>query len=289
MLLGGLWLVLSPSALNAADTVELLNCRLGLDEQAEIPAQEAGVLDNILVEEGQLVSKDALLANIDNRLPLLQQEVAGYKRDVANRQAKDDIDRRFAEASAKVADAEYEQALEANRIVSGAVPRAEVRRRLLELRKMELSIEKADKDLDVAVLQAKVAEGELKAAKEMIDRRRLIAPFDGAVVVELRKHVGEWVQSGEPVMRLVRMDRLRVDGALNAKDYHPAEIKGRPAEIVVVLLNGRQESFVGTIEYVKPLVEGGLFQVRAKIQNRRQGDGWVVYPGMTAKMTIQLK
>ena len=116
----------------------------------------------------------------------------------------------------------------------------------------------------------------------MIKRRRLVAPFDAAVVVELKKHVGEWVQQGEPVMRLVRMDRLRVNGGLDAKDFHPAEIKGRPVQVVVTLPNNREERFSGTIVYVKPMVEGKMFQVRAEIQNRPLNKGWVVYPGMNA-------
>jgi multidrug efflux pump subunit AcrA (membrane-fusion protein) len=289
LLLGGFSLVVSPSPLNAADLVTLPSCQLALDDQAEIPAQEAGVLDKILVREGQQVSKDELLAQIDDVIPKLQRDVAGYKLDVARKQADDKVDRTFAEASLAVANAEYQQAIEANEKVKGAVPQAEVRRRLLECRKMELSIEKADKDLAVAALQAQVAGGELNAAGAMIERRRLVSPFDAAVVVELTRHVGEWVQQGEPVMRLVRMDRLRVNGSLDAKDYHPAEIKGRPVQVVVTLPNRREERFSGTITYVKPLVEGGMFQVRAEIQNRRQNDGWVVYPGMTATMTIDLK
>ena len=90
-----------------------------------------------------------------------------------------------------------------------------------------LSIEKAKKDLDVAGLQKQVSEAELEAAEANLERRRLIAPLD-AVVVELTRHEGEWVQAGDPVMRLVRVDLLRVEGFLNAKNYRPSEIQGRP-------------------------------------------------------------
>ena len=91
-------------------------------------------------------------------------------------------------------------------------------------------------------------------------------------------------------MRLVRMDRLRVEGVLNAKEYRPSEIQG-PAG------RGRRdarprsdsETFPGKIVYVKPVVEGGEFQVRAEVQNRKQNGVWVLSPGMNAEMTIQLK
>lgn len=290
LLLSGVWLAFSPSFVQAADTVTLPNCLLALDEEAQIPAQEAGVLQKILVKEGQQVSEKDLLAQIDDTIPRLQELVAGYKLDVARRQADDDIDRRFAEASAKVAWAEVQQAKEANETMKSTVPAADVRRRVLEHEKMVLSIEKARKDLAVNALQAKVAEGELSAARANMERRRLVAPFDDAVVVELTRHAGEWVQAGEPVMRLVRMDRLRVEGFLNAKDFRAFEIQDRPVTVVVTLARGERESFPGKIVYVKPLIEqGGEFLVRAEVQNRKENGVWVLNPGLNATMTIQLK
>jgi multidrug efflux pump subunit AcrA (membrane-fusion protein) len=288
-LLSGLWLVFAPSFVQAADTVTLPNCLLALDEEAQIPAQEAGVLQKILVREGQRVSEKELLAQIDDTIPRLQELVAGYKLDVARKQATDDIDRRFAEASAKVAWAEVQQAKESNQKVEHVVPAAEVRRRVLEHEKMVLSIEKAEKDLAVNALQAKVAQGELDAAKANMERRQLVAPLD-AVVVELTSHVGEWVQVGQPVMRLVRMDRLRVEGFLNAKNFRPFEIQDRPVTVVVTLAHGQRETFPGKIVYVKPLIEaGGEFMVRAEVQNREENGAWVLSPGLNAEMTIQLK
>ena len=116
------------------------------------------------------------------------------------------------------------------------MPQSEVLRRLLDWHKMELSIEKAKKDQIVARLEAKMAEAELRTAEANIERRQIVAPswFDreghplDAVVVELNQHVGQWVQIGEPVMRLVRMGRLRVNGVLDAKQYRPSEIQGSP-------------------------------------------------------------
>lgn len=279
----------SPSALPAADTVTLPNCLLSLDEEAEVPAQEAGVLVKVPAHEGQQVVKGELLAQIDDALPQMQYDVAGYKLKVAEKEANDDISIRYAVAAAKVAEAEYQQAVEANRKVAGTVPQTEVRRLLLKHREMVLSIEKAQKELAIAALQVKVSEAELKAADANLQRYRIAAPLD-AVVVELARHEGEWVQPGDPVMRLVRVDRLRVEGFLNARDHRASEIQGRPVTVVVTLARGHKETFPGKIVYVKPLVEaGGEFLVRAEVENRRQGDAWVLSPGLSAVMTIQLK
>lgn len=289
--LTGLLLAFSPSLLNAADATTItLPCEVNPDQEAEIPAQEAGVLQKIFVREGDQVAEGSVLAQIDDVIPQLQQEVAGYKLDVARKQAEDDVDIRFASASANVAEQEYLQAKDANATVKNSVSLAETRRRALEWEKMKLSIEKARKDQAVAALQARVAEGDVKASSANIERRKLIAPMD-AVVVELKKHKGEWVQAGEPVMRLLRMDVLRVDGFLPTTDYQyrASDIQGRPVRVVVTLTSGEREIFLGKIVYVKPVVASAKQQIRAEIQNQKQNGAWVLTPGLNAVMTIELK
>jgi len=273
----------------AAESVTLSNCLLALDEEAQVPAQEAGMLTKILVREGQQVATGELLAQSDDAIPKMQHAVAQFKLKVAEREAQDDVNIRYASAAADVAKADYLQAEEANKKVPGTVPQAEVRQRLLKWREMELSIEKAQKDMAVAALQAKVADAEVQAAAVNLARRRLTAPLD-AVVVELTKHEGEWAQAGDPVMRVVRIDRLRVEGFLNAKDYRLAELQNRPVSVAVKLARGQTETFPGKIVYVKPMVEaGGEFLVRAEVQNRKQNGAWVLSPGLNAEMTIELK
>jgi hypothetical protein len=108
--------------------------------------------------------------------------------------------------------------------------------------------------------------------------------------VELTKHVGEWVQGGDPLMKLVRFDKLRVQGSVNAKDYLPSELLGRPANISVATAHGKKETFTGRIGLASPIVTAaGDYQVRAEIENRQENGVWVFRPGLQAKMTIQLK
>jgi multidrug efflux pump subunit AcrA (membrane-fusion protein) len=289
VLLSVTFISILPVAVEASDTVKVANCLLALDAEATVPAQEPGVLTKIPVHEGQQVAVGDLLAQIDDAIPRMQREVADYKLEVAKKQAADDVDIRFATAAADVAEAEYHLAVEANKKVPGTVPQARVRELLLEHRKMSLSIEKAQKDRAVAALQANVAEAELRAADVNLKHRRITAPLD-AVVVELSKHEGEWAQSGDPIMRLVRIDRLRVEGFLNAKNFRLSEIRGCPVSVTVELARGKKETFPGRIVYVKPLVEaGGEFLVRAEVENRKENEVWLLSPGMSAEMTIQLK
>ncbi len=198
------FLATSPPARAAGAVAEPTECVLSLDLEAQVPAQEAGVLKDVPVRDGDAVSKGELLAQIDDAVPQLKQNVATFKLEVAKKQALDDVDKRYAKAGADVAQVKLDKSIEANRENPRTVSIVEVNEQRLERDKFVLAIEKAQKDLDVAGFQMQVSDAELRATEEDIKRRKIIAPFD-AVVSELSRHVGEWVQQGETVMRLVRV------------------------------------------------------------------------------------
>ena len=68
-------------------------------------------------------------------------------------------------------------------------------------------------------------------AKVSIGRRRDPAPADQVSHHGRsgRSHfrAGEWVEPGNPCVRIVRLDRLRIEGFLNVKDFSPSEV-GQP-------------------------------------------------------------
>jgi multidrug efflux pump subunit AcrA (membrane-fusion protein) len=295
VLLSGAWLGLafwtssSVSAESAAETVRLPDCVISCEDEVLVPAQEAGALKELPVKDGQHVKKGDLLAQIDDMIPQAQVEVAKAKLQAAQAEATSDIALRYATAAAATAKADYEQNREANDRYAGTIPQARLRELLLKAREMELTIEKAEKDHVVATHQAQVAVAELRAAEANRDHRRVSSPLEGEVV-ELSRHAGEWVQAGDPLMRVVRLDKLRVEGSVSAKDYLPSELQDRPVTVTVELAHGKKETFPGKVVLAKPVVAtGGEYQIRAEVENRKDNGAWVLRPGLLAEMTIQLK
>jgi multidrug efflux pump subunit AcrA (membrane-fusion protein) len=273
----------------AADIV-LQRCLLSVDQEAQVPAQEGGELLKLNVREGQQVQAGDLLAQIDDAQPKAQYDTAVGKLKVAEKQATDDVSVKYARAGAQVAALELEKNQQANAKTPGTVPEIEIERLRFKKVEMVLSIEKALKEMAVAALQVEVAKAEMRTAAVSVKHRQVIAPLNG-VVVELSRHEGEWVQPGETVMRLVRVDRLRVEGFLNAKEYDQAEICDRPVTVTVRLPHGQVVTVPGKVTYVRPLVEtGDQFLIRAEVQNRVSPNGaWVLTPGLMAEMKIELK
>jgi len=276
----------APATVPAAQ-VTLPHCLVSLIEEVQVPAEEAGVLSGLAVKEGQQVKTEELLAKIDDVQAKMQVRVAGLKLAVAGEKAANDVSIRYSTAAAAVAAAEYQLNVEANQKVPGTVPKTEIRKLLLTWQRAALEIEQAEMTMRIDGLQAKVSEAEVEASQEILDRHSIKSPLDG-VVVELYHHAGEWVKPGDPVMHVVRVDRLRVEGFLNASEVAPGEVDGQPVGVRVELARGRVEQFAGRIVFVSPLVQaGGEYQVWAEVENRQEGEHWLLRPGLNAQMTIQ--
>lgn len=264
------------------------HCMVSLIDNVDVPAQEPGQLIAVEAKEGLEIEAGTHLATIDDRQPQVQKRLAQVEYKRALRTVENDVDVRYAKAALEVADVEYLQSIEANRKVTGAVPEIEVRRLWLTRRRAGLQIEQAEFQTELADLDVHARQAEVDAAELGIERRQIQAPV-GGVVVEVYRRRGEWVNPGDPVLRIVRMDRLRIEGFVNSKNYNPNEISGRPVTVEVQLARGQTEMFQGKIVFVSPLVEaGGDYRVWAEVENRPRDNVWVMRPGLQAKMIVHL-
>jgi|694.fasta_scaffold15751_1 multidrug efflux pump subunit AcrA (membrane-fusion protein) len=266
----------------------LERCLVSLIEEAKVPAREGGVLVELRVREGDVVEKGVLIAKIDDSQPQMERRKAQAEHEQAVAKAQSDVDVRYSIAAELVAEAEHKKALESHAKVPGSVTEVERDRLMLSEKKGELQIEQAQLERRLAALAAQSKEVEVLAAENAIDRRLIKSPLDG-VVVQLFPHEGEWMQPGDPLARVVRADKLRVEGYVDAARLNPEEVSGRLVTVEVTLACGRRESFKGKIVFTSPLVEsGGDYRVFAEVENRQDPGSqlWLLRPGQTATMTI---
>ena len=267
------------------------HCVVALAEQADLPPQEAGVIKEIAVKEGDKVDVNQLLLQLDDSKAQQEQKVAEAKHAAAMAKFKAaDINVEYAIAAKAVADQEFRVNQKANTDVPGSVPQVRLSELSLKCEETKLAIEKAKSDKEIADEEAKVAAAEVEAAKLMVQRHKIVSPIAGEVV-ELRAHKGEAVQPAQAVIRVVNLDRLWVEGNVPAGRFARSELAGRPVTIDVVITRGEKISLPGEVIFVKPLTDPGeSYMVRAKVENRKENNGsWQLYPGMQADMNIQLK
>ena len=163
-----------------------------------------------------------------------QRDVAVAEEKVSREKADDDVNVRYAEAARKVAEAEYELNKRANEVHPGTVPVVKMQELWLKVRQAELQIEKASHEQTIAKFETEGYKAKVELADEQLRRHHINAPIKGEVV-EIMFREGEWVEPGNPVLRIVRLDRLRIEGFLNIKDFSPSEVGKRRIHIAVPL------------------------------------------------------
>ena len=278
-----------PAGVDSLGQPILPYCRVSVINKADVAGREAGVLIQLDVREGQQVKKGEELGRIDDIKAAALKKVKEKELEAALEQATNDVNERFAVKSRDVAVKEYQLLDRANKNTPGAIAPIEVDKARLNAQKADLQIEQAKFERKVAKLTSDVKSAEVEAAEADIQLRRITSPLDG-VVVHITKQLGEWVAPGDPVVHVVRMDRLRIEGYVNAAKFNPSEVDGRDVTVDAEMARGQKLRFAGKIVHVSPLVQpGGDYLVWAEVENKQEKGNWMLRPGVTATMTIQLK
>lgn len=268
-------------AKTVSGAIEVEAVVLRLLEEAEVPAQEGGVVTSVAVREGQRVKQGDLLAQIDDQVAKLAADAAKAKYDIAREKATNDVRIRYAQKALEVSEAELRRSTESIERFAKSVSQSQLDVEQLTVQKNRLEAEQAAHEQAIATLEMKAQENDLTASRAEITRRRIVAPFNGVIVqVYLRK--GEWAEPGQKALRIVNTDRLKAEGFIRAEDA-TANVAGKSVALLIEP-GGKREAFTGKIVFVSPEVDPITGQVRiwAEIDNR---DGRL-RPGQQPRMIV---
>lgn len=262
--------------------IEIESVVLRLFAEAEVPAQEGGLLKKVLVREGDRVETGRVLAQIDDEVARLAVEAAERQYEIARAEATNDVRRRYAQKALEVSEAELRRSTESIERVAKSVSESQLDVERLTVQKNRLEAEQAQHETTIATLEMNAKKNELEAARAQVERRKIVAPFDG-IVVQVYAREGEWVEPGQKALRIVNVDRLKAEGFVAAVDATP-NLVGVPVQLTLSSTETSAASFAGTIEFVSPEVDPITGQVRvwAEIDNR---DGRL-RPGLPARMRV---
>jgi beta-lactamase regulating signal transducer with metallopeptidase domain/biotin carboxyl carrier protein len=262
--------------------IRLDSCVVTLIDDVAIPARAEGPVVELAIREGDRVKRGQILARIDDRRARLKlEEAKGFLEEAQGK----DLDVRYAQTSADATSADHKQALEINEGAPGTFPEAEIRRLAMESDLARIRVEQAKR----AMVGIRAQEVQLALAESELSDYRTQAPLDG-IVVKVFPHVGEWVKSGDPICRIVRMDRLRVESRLDVSRYSPDEVHGSDVIIEVKSVRGKVERMPGKVTFVSPLGQDGSgSRVVAEVSNRSRDGRYLLRPGGGWKVTMVVK
>ena len=260
-------------------SVELISeaAQADLIKDVLVPAREPGILRQLLVKEGDWVTANQPIAELDRELNELDVQAAKLKQKISELKATDDVDKRYSIKSKEVAAATLARSQSAVENFRNSISKTELEQLRLEVERATLSIEKSEFERKLAVAETDLYASEADAAKIKLGYRSIQSPIEG-MVVEVISQEGEWVTSGQTLIRVVQLDRMRIKALLPSNKIDQSFI-GRRAVFEPEIAGGK---FEGTIYFVSPEILPGTGKVQFWFdvdnpdrQLRRREDGTV--------------
>ena len=157
---------------------------------AQLATQESGVVQSIMVDAGDSVTKGQVLLTLDDSLAVIELAQA--------------------QAQASSARIKYQEDLRLYNEIVGLAKKEVVAKTLLAERKSNVANSKA---------MLNQSQANVKRQQAIVQRHKLIAPFDGTIAAR-SVDLGEWVSPQTRVLQLVSSQSLRVFVDIPQEHFH---------------------------------------------------------------------
>jgi biotin carboxyl carrier protein len=179
-------------------------CRIKLIKKVVLASERPGTIGFVTPQEGDIVSKDALIISLRSEIPEAALGSAKVK-------AENDVDLEFAKSQRDVSQAEYDLTFKAKKRRSTAVGELELITAELKLIRSTLQIKQAEKQTEIDEYTRQEAEANLKSFQ-------VKAPWKGVVTKLHKKFRGEAVSQGEPILEMANTDYVHIEAEVPLKD-----------------------------------------------------------------------
>ncbi len=254
-------------------------------EEVAVPAVQEGPILSIQVKEGQVVQVGQALIQLDDQRARLKQQQSEFEQRIAALKAGNRSGVLAAETEVRVTTSSLQRALESRKRFPDTPSQAEVDEIELRVAQGKQHLEQATQEFQLAELAKELSAKNLELATFEVERHQIKSPIQGAVTEIIAKK-GEWVRPGEPLVRVTRIDRLKVEGFLKREAVSPS-LLDRSVTIAVEGVEGEKGRHVGKIVFISPVVEPNdrTQRIVAEVDNA-QG---LLGPGLRAKMIIHAR
>ncbi len=240
-----------------------------------------------------------------------------FKKQIADRKAENDVSVQASKKAELVAENELRRATEARRQFVDSVSQSEIdnlrlsyERTVLETKQAEfervidglqaeaeaeaanshqlgvdrytLELAQAKVEQRVQELQAQLQMHQLKLAELASSMQVIKSPIDG-VVVERYRNLGDWVKAGEPVIRVIRLDRLRAEGFITADQLDHVAV-GQEVKLTIERSEKNTVQREGVVKFISRELEPVSGEIRFWVEF--DNASLDVLPGMRLSLSV---
>ena len=287
---GGFVFAKAATAQSQHGGIEVEDCVVQFADEVDVPALESGRVVELHVKKNQSVNADAPVLRLSDQTLLIRRKAAQLRLESARKEAQSTIEMDFAKAALEEADAELDLNLRIEQEKSGAVTRERVRQLRLGAKRAQLEVDRANKRIDQALLAVELQYAEISVLDDQLRRLHAESPLTG-IVLEVNASKGEWVEKGQSVATIARIDRLHVHAFISGKQISAIDCVGLPVSVHWVdATMGVERKLQGKVVSVDPQrLPGSRFRIHAEIINRtesRDERHWQLNPGADVRMKV---
>ena len=266
----------------AQSPVPVSRGQITIIQEVQVPALETGVVSIINVRPGQRVESGELLGSLDDTEARLALKRGDLEAAIAKQQAGSSIHIEVAEKAFQVSLADLRRGEEAVARYPRALSVTEMDRLKFSADQAKLKIAQAREVQQTARLQLELKQNESDIARRNVERHQFVSPLAG-VVADVNLEESEWVESGTPVFRVLRLDRLRCEGFISVTQAAMVSV-GQAVRITVKVTEKKSIQVEGELAYISHEIDKFKKDVRvaAEFDNVRLA----VRQGMPAEMEI---
>ncbi len=199
------------------------------EEYADICARVDGVIDGLMVDEGSMVAKGAMLfqsdkVNLQNKVEIAKQNKRVSETQLAK--IKIDLDIVKLQCDKSITDFDRAKKLVESKVISDdSYEQAELR-----FKKAKADILSAESSLEHANVLVNQAASNLRIAEKELEDSIITSPI-GGVVVRTFKKPGEYAKKGETVLRIENPEKLKISILLSSNCYPRIKVKETKAAV----------------------------------------------------------
>ena len=293
------------------------------DELARLDDRKLKLEENLARTRLEIANESArsgLAAELAEKKLAQEEQLAKehqFKKRIADRKAEKDVSVQASKKAELVAENELKRATEARRQFVDSVSESEIdnlrlsfERTVLETKQAEfervisglqaeaeaeaanshrlgverytLELAQAKVEQRVQELQAELQQHQLKLAELASSLQVIRSPIDGVVVERYRK-LGDWVKAGEPVIRVIRLNRLRAEGFISADQLDSLSV-GQKVQLEIQRTQDSTVERDGIVKFISRELEPVSGEIRFWVEF--DNSSLDVLPGMRSSLSV---
>ncbi|MEM9412389.1 MAG: HlyD family efflux transporter periplasmic adaptor subunit, partial [Planctomycetota bacterium] len=247
-------------------------------------ASEApGIIRSVQVSPGEMVGLGQTILKLNQDVFEAEYKASVSELEITELEARNDVNLRYAKKSLEVNQALLSRSEMARKTYAKSISRTDVERLELELEQAKLSAEQAALEADILTAKTKLQRNRMEISKINLDNRAIQSPIDGRVE-EIYVQVGQWVNAGQKVARVIDPQHLQAKTLFDKKWIHKIKI-GDPAQFSSEI-GGQKVTVEGVVSYIGSVITPNqTFAVWVDVDNAQ----FKLFPGSLGKLTIQLQ